>query len=63
MNFVEQDRSTFLHLGKEKCPKCGVIGNSKSVLGVDMLECPVCHSEFTEELLIIDGEDIAAGNN
>ena len=47
---------TFLHLGKDKCPRCGVFGSKKSEEGIHFYECPRCGTEFTNEFIISDGE-------
>lgn len=48
--------STFLRLGEEKCPRCGMISDPiRERMGrevINFLRCPGCETEFTRELII-----------
>ncbi|MBW6451809.1 MAG: hypothetical protein K0B02_03710 [DPANN group archaeon] len=54
---------TFLHIGKKKCPKCGVIGNKKKEGTLSFFECPRCNTEFTNEMILSDGDEMDLLNN
>jgi DNA-directed RNA polymerase subunit RPC12/RpoP len=47
---------TFLHLGKNKCPRCGSVGDKRDDENIRFYECPRCHTEFTSDIIINDGE-------
>jgi len=53
----------FLHPGKRKCPKCGVIGAKAEEENMKFFKCPLCSTEFTDELILNQGDDIELGNN
>lgn len=52
---------TFLHFGENKCPKCGIIGNKKTEDDIKFFECPCCHMEFTNEIVLYPGEYVEEG--
>ncbi len=54
---------TFLHAGHTKCPKCGTIGNKKKDNNINFFECPLCNTEFTDEIILSEGSDIELSNN
>lgn len=58
MNYI-----TFFYAGLKKCPKCGVIGDKKKEGKMEFFECPRCNTEFTNEMILTDGEDIDLINN
>lgn len=55
--------ATILHPGKKKCPKCGVIGKKAEEEGLNFFRCPFCSTEFTDELVLNQGDDVELGNN
>ncbi len=54
---------TFMHTGLMKCPKCGTIGNSKKKDELKFFECPLCNTEFTDEVILTEGYEIELTNN
>ena len=54
---------TFLHIGERKCPRCGVIGNLKKGGTLKFFEGPRCNTEFTNEMILNDGDEIDLINN
>ncbi len=54
---------TFLHAGHTKCPKCGTIGNPKKDKSISFFECPLCNTEFTDEIILSEGLEIELTNN
>ncbi len=54
---------TFLHAGHKKCPKCGTFGNTRKEDDIRFYECPLCNTEFTDELILSEGIDVELTNN
>ena len=52
-----------IHAGKNKCPNCGVVGKNAKENEIKFLRCPLCSTEFTNELILNQGDDIHIGNN
>lgn len=45
-----------MHFGKDKCPHCGTIGNEKKLDEIAFFECPICNTQYTNELVLRHGE-------
>ncbi|MCK5593824.1 MAG: hypothetical protein KAI18_01135 [Candidatus Aenigmarchaeota archaeon] len=54
---------TFLHAGHTKCPKCGTIGDARNEKKINYFECPLCNTEFTDEIILSEGVEIELTNN
>ena len=54
---------TFLHAGHTKCPRCGTIGDERNEKEIIFFECPLCSTEFTDEIILSEGSEIELTNN
>lgn len=54
---------TFLHTGPTKCPRCGTIGNLRKEDDIQFFECPLCSTEFTDEIMLSEGCEVELMNN
>jgi len=63
---LSEEKITFIHFGKDKCPHCGTIGNEVKEMEIRFLECPLCSTKFTNEIVLhkgsIDNEMIFDNN-
>ena len=63
---MHDEKITFIHFGKDKCPHCGTIGNEVKSKEFIFLECPLCSTKFTNEIVLhkgtIDNEMIFDNN-
>lgn len=47
---------TFLHMGKDHCPRCGTIGDKFEEEKIQYLKCPCCDTEYTNEMILKIGD-------
>ncbi len=50
-----ENKITFIHFGRDKCPHCGSIGNEIKEKEFQILECPLCSTKFTNEIVLHKG--------
>ncbi len=48
--------ANFMNVGKKQCPRCGRVGNERKEQGINFFECPICHTEYTPELILSIGD-------
>lgn len=53
---MDENKISFMHFGKDKCPHCGTIGNEIKGGEITFFECPLCSTKFTNEIVLHKGE-------
>ncbi len=52
---IKDNKAIFIHFGKDKCPHCGAIGNEVKDSELRFLECPLCNTKYTNEIVLHKG--------
>ncbi|MCK5233839.1 MAG: hypothetical protein KAJ91_03405 [Candidatus Aenigmarchaeota archaeon] len=48
--------ANYMNVGKKQCPRCGRVGTERKEQGINFFECPLCHTEYTPELILSVGD-------